>query len=271
MLAACGGKAAPSPAPAVPVHEFAIGSLRAYALLDGTITVPNDGKILGIGHPPADVSPAKTIDFSIQPLLVKDGAHVLLFDTGAADASFAKAGMLPRALATIGVAPAQITDIFISHRHPDHIGGLVDHGRLAFPNATIHITKPEWDKLQSDDEVKAIGAIIAPNVDAFEPGAQLLPEVTAVATPGHTPGHSSYDIHSGDDHLFYLGDVAHHSIVSVQHPDWRIEFDSDDHVAAEAMRTQTLAKLAADHTHVFAVHFPFPGLGHVVDGKWVAD
>ena len=63
--------------------------------------------------------------------------------------------------------------------------------------------------------------------------------------------------------MFYIGDLAHHSVISVQRPAWSIKFDGD-RPAAEAMRQQTLAKLAADHTRVFAVHFPFPGVGHVV-------
>ena len=90
-----------------------------------------------------------------------------------------------------------------------------------------------------------------------------------MATIGHTPGHSSYLIGTGDARIFYLGDVAHHSVISVQQPGWSIQFDGGD--AAKTMREQTLAKLAADNTRVYGVHFPFPGIGHVVakDGTLV--
>jgi glyoxylase-like metal-dependent hydrolase (beta-lactamase superfamily II) len=187
---------------------------------------------------------------------------VALFDTGSGGA-FPNSGWLPRALATTGVAPGSVTDIFISHAHPDHIGGLVDKsGALVFPAATVHLSAPEWAAMQQNAEAKAITAAITPKVVAFEPGANVIAGVRAVSTIGHTPGHSSYEISSGSEKLFYLGDLAHHAIISVQRPAWSIQFDMD-HAAAEAMRQKTLAALAADHERVYGVHFPFPGIGHV--------
>jgi glyoxylase-like metal-dependent hydrolase (beta-lactamase superfamily II) len=275
-LAACSGASkAPAPTPpaepaAARIHRFEIGALAAVALEDGTITVPNDGNTLALGH--ADEAgallaaaglPRDQLHLSIQPLLVEDGDRVLLFDTGAGNAAFAKAGRLVAALAAAGHAPADVTDIFISHAHGDHIGGLVNAaGAPVFASATIHVSAPEWAAWKVAPEDAALVAAIAGQVAPFEPGAQLLPEVRAVATQGHTPGHSSYDISSGDEHLFYLGDVAHHSIISVQQPAWSIQFDMD-RPAAEAMRQATLTSLATGHTRVYAVHFPFPGLGHV--------
>jgi glyoxylase-like metal-dependent hydrolase (beta-lactamase superfamily II) len=253
------------------IHRFKIGALDAVALKDGGFELPNDGKVVGVGKDPAEISavlakagaPTDHLELSIQPLLVNDGAHVLLFDTGLGNMDPSRPGKLLESLAMTGVAPAAITDIFISHSHGDHIGGLVDtSGALTFPNATIHMSEPEWQSMQANDKLKAVVTAITPKVAAFAPGAKLLPEVTAIATPGHTPGHSSYDISSGSEHLFYLGDLAHHWVLSVQKPTWPVAFDKDP--AAQAMRQSTLAKLAADKTRVYAVHFPFPGLGHVV-------
>lgn len=264
-IAACGHASPPAPPASTDgrAQKFTIGVWDAYALDDGTITLPTTAFVEG--HPEAaDVLAAAgaerdNVHLDVHPLLVKANGRVLLFDTGAGNAAFAKAGKLPRALAAAGVTAAQVTDIFISHGHGDHVLGLVANNALAFPSATIHLTKPEWETLQASEEDKALVATIAQKVDAFEPGAQLTPEVTAIDTRGHTPGHSSYLI-GGE--LFYLGDVAHSSILSVQRPAWSNSFDHDK-PAAEAMRQQVLDKLAADHTRVFAVHFPFPGVGHV--------
>lgn len=255
-------------------ERLQIGDLEAYALEDGHLAVPNDGKVLGFGRPPGETAevlaaaglPRDTIDLDIQCLLVKAGDRAILFDTGMGDSSSATTGRLSRSLALAGVQPDAITDIFISHAHSDHVGGLVTKaGALAFPAATIHLSAPEWDALRADtdEDARRLVTAIAPKVSPFEPGAQVLPIVKAIATPGHTPGHSSYEIGAGSQKLFYLGDLAHHSIISVQRPAWSIQVDAD-RPAAEAMRQQTLARLATDHTRVFAGHFPFPGVGHLV-------
>jgi glyoxylase-like metal-dependent hydrolase (beta-lactamase superfamily II) len=276
LVVACSGSSSPK-APAEKsgrAERLQIGNLEAYALEDGHIVVPNDGQLLGFGRPPSETAevlaaaglPRDKIRLDIQCLLVKAGDRVILFDTGVGDASLAEAGHLPQSLALAKVAPVAVSDIFISHAHGDHVGGLVTKaGALAFPAATIHMSAPEWAAFQAntDDDSKRIVAAIAAKVSAFEPGAQLLPVVKAVATQGHTPGHSSYEIGAEADRVFYIGDLAHHSVISVQRPAWSNKIDTD-RPAAEAMRQETLAKLAADHARVFAVHFPFPGIGQVV-------
>lgn len=284
-LAACSHSSkTPAPTPggdgAGRIHRFQIGALEAVALQDGDITLPNDSSVVGQEHGAETTDllkaaglPTDAVHLSIQPLLVKANGRVLLFDTGAGGA-YPNTGWLRGSLAKAGVKPEEITDIFLSHGHGDHTGGLVVDGALAFPNAAIHLSAPEWATIQAAESDKALVAVISSKVAAFEPGAELLPEVRAVATQGHTPGHSSYAIGTGDDRLFYLGDIAHHSVVSVQQPTWSIQFDMDK-PAAEAMRQQMLSTLAADGARVYAVHFPFPGVGHVVDEsgtlKWKAE
>ena len=276
LVAACSSSSSPPKAPAEKsgrAERLQIGNLEAYALEDGHLVVPNDGQLLGFGRPPSEIAevlaaaglPRDTIRLDIQCLLVKTGDRVILFDTGTGDASFADAGRLPQSLALADVQPVAVTDIFISHAHSDHVGGLLTKaGALAFPAATIHMSAPEWAafRANTDEDSKRFVAAITPKVMPFEPGAQVLPVVKAVATQGHTPGHSSYKIGAETVKMFYLGDLAHHSVISVQRPAWSIQVDAD-RPAAEAMRQQTLAQLAADRTRVFAVHFPFPGVGHV--------
>ncbi|MEJ7601265.1 MAG: MBL fold metallo-hydrolase [Kofleriaceae bacterium] len=278
--AACAGPSVSSSRSTVQVQQpgraerLQIGALEAYALEDGHLEVPNDGQLLGVGRPPGEVAALlaaaglarDTIRLDIQCLLVKAGDRVVLFDTGMGEGSGADTGHLADSLARAKVAPSAVTDVFISHAHGDHVGGLVTKaGDLAFPAATIHLTAVEWAAVQAstDDESKRFVAVTAAKVSAFEPGAQVLPFVRAVATPGHTPGHSSYEIGAEPDKVFYTGDLVHHSVISVQRPAWSIQVDGAQPAAAAA-RQQALARLAAEHTRVFAVHFPFPGIGYVV-------
>jgi glyoxylase-like metal-dependent hydrolase (beta-lactamase superfamily II) len=277
IAAACSGSSPPTTSPtetAGRIQRFSIGDLEAYALSDGHLEVPNDGQLLGLGRPPAEIGdvlaaaglPRDTIRLDIQCLLVKAGDRTILFDVGTGDPAVVFSGQLSHSLALAGVAPGAVTDVFVSHAHSDHAGGLITKaGALVYPAATIHLSAPEWAAFQAgtDADSKRYVAAIQDKVSPFEPGAQVLPVVKAVATPGHTPGHSSYAIGTGADAVLYLGDLAHHAVISLQRPAWSIAVDAD-RPAAEALRQATLTALAADHTRVFATHFPFPGVGRVV-------
>ena len=206
--------------------------------------------------------PTTTLSLSIQPLLVKEGDRLLLFDTGAGKFMGPGAGQLSTSLQDANASPAAVSDIFISHAHGDHVGGLLtDSGELAFPNATIHMSAAEWKSLQGTDQMAPLVKAITPKVKSFSPGSVLLPNlVKAVEIKGHTPGHSGYLIGTGADTLLYVGDSVHHSIVSVQEPDWTIAFDGDA-PTAQASRKAMLEQNAASGQRIYAVHFPFPGLG----------
>jgi len=265
------------------VRAFTIGKLQAIALRDGRLLFANDGKTLGVGQSPQDVAatllaaakPTNRIELSLQPLLVKAPERVLLFDTGAGVNMGASAGKLSASMATAGIDPASVTDIFISHVHGDHVGGLLTKdGKPAFPKAAIHMSTPEWSFLRGMNKEEAAGigiqqysalmAAISPKVAAFAPDAEIIPGlVKAVEIKGHTPGHSGYLISSGSRSLLYIGDAMHHSIVSVQKPDWRIAFDADA-PTAQASRKALLARTASSGQRIYAVHFPFPGLGKFV-------
>jgi glyoxylase-like metal-dependent hydrolase (beta-lactamase superfamily II) len=264
--------AATAPAMQGNVHEFKIGELSAFALKDGAMQVPNDNKVIAINRSSEDVAnllqaagaSTTELSLSIQPLLVRAADKVLLFDTGAGSNMGNAGGKVVATMREAGIDPASVTDIFISHSHGDHIGGLVDAaGALVFANATVHISAPEWEHLKGSDAAsnKALIAAVTPKVDAFTPDGEIIPGVVkAVEVKGHTPGHSAYLIGSGADSLLYIGDTAHHYVVSVQEPEWTIAFDTDA-PTAEASRKELIETSAAANQRVYAVHFPFPGVG----------
>lgn len=262
------------------VWSFQIGDVQAFALRDGSLDFPNDGKIFAINRTPEDVAgllsaaglPSDTLNLGLQPLLVRVADRVLLFDTGAGTNFGSAGGRLPESMAAAGIDAESVTDIFISHVHGDHVGGLLTaEGAAAFPNATIHLSAPEWAFLKgmtaetaTNVGIARYDALIAamePKVRTFSPDADIIPGIVrAVEIKGHTPGHSGYLITSGESSLLYVGDSMHHYVVSVQRPDWTIAFDGDAPVA-EASRNELIARSAESGQRIHAVHFPFPGLG----------
>ncbi|MFN6981351.1 MAG: MBL fold metallo-hydrolase [Brevundimonas sp.] len=249
-----------------PVYRFKIGALDAIALFDGENPVPNDNKVFGVGLTPQAVAapltaagqPADPIMLEIHPLLVRNGARTMLFDTGLG----AGKGQLMQSLQTAGVDPASITDIMISHGHPDHVGGLVADGALAFPNAAIRMSEAEWASMRANPEMADLVRVITPKVQAFRPGDEVAPGVEAQDTAGHTPGHVAYLIADGQNQLLYTGDLMHHWVLSVEHPDWTVGYDNDP-VAGKKARLDEITALRASGAHIYAYHFPFPGLGKI--------
>lgn len=281
MLAALMGASACSPetqtatAPAAAispdVSAVRIGTLEATALRDGTINVPAGDATASPWTNTAEVSALLTaegvtdgtIHLSIQPLLVRDGERVVLIDAGAGG-QMGTEGKLIASLRAAGVEPGQVTDVLISHAHGDHVGGLVGaDGGLTFPNAVIRMSEPEWAFARAGAAEAGAGALLAaitPRVESFAPGAQVTPSIKAVPLAGHTPGHSGYEIVSGGDRLLYIGDAMHSSIISVQRPEWRNGWDSDN-AAAVATRGRLLEGGVTGSQRIYGVHFPFPGVG----------
>jgi glyoxylase-like metal-dependent hydrolase (beta-lactamase superfamily II) len=205
-------------------------------------------------------------------LLVKAADRTLLFDTGAGTNFGPNGGGLTKSLAEAGIQVESITDVFVSHGHGDHAGGLINaEGTLAFPNATIHMSAPEWAYLKGMNAEMAANtgnprhaqmiAAITPKVSTFEPGADLIAGVVkAVPIVGHTPGHSGYLIGSGESSLLYTGDTMHHYVISVQRPEWTIAFDGDAPTAQKS-RGDLIAQSAANKQRIYGIHFPYPGVG----------
>lgn len=283
-LLMAGAIAAAAPAsPAPQFQRFNIGGYNAVALKDGAIQAPVDEKSFVVGQSKQAISavlaaggaPSDHYEFSIQPLLVHAGKHVLLFDTGVGNWYGDAGGKLPESMKAAGEKPANVTDIFISHAHGDHIGGLITPaGALAFPNATIHISAPEWNWLSglTDEQAKNMAiqrvstfvSTIKPKVLPFEPGAVLLPGIVkAVELKGHTPGHSGYLVGSGKDSVLVFGDAMHSSVISVTKPEWHVAFDSDQQAGA-ATRVTLVKRSAASGQRLYSEHFPFPGIGKIV-------
>ncbi len=234
-------------------------SLDRYGVGSGTIPSPfvavllqqDDKKILidtGIG-------------FSEKPVNVKGTSLVLK-------------GRLLQLLQQEGVKKEDITDVIITHFHPDHIGGIFsEEAKLNFPNARFHMHEEEWQywhSSQSDNQPAQFNYFIEKNITALKEGnlhlvkgdfAELLPGITAVKADGHTPGQIALIIHSGKEHLLYASDAFLHPL-HIENLNWRTNYDLD-HEKAKGSRIKLLELAYKENMLVNAFHFDFPGLGRV--------
>jgi len=215
---------------------------------------------------------------SVNAYLVNTGDKLVLIDTGAAKLFGPTLGNLLANLAAAGYKPEQVDAVLITHMHGDHVGGLIADGKIAFPNATVHADQRDaafWlDKAQLDKAPEAMkdffrGAqmslgpyVTAGRFKAFHGSTELFPGIRAIATPGHTPGHSIYSVESKGQKLVLWGDLMHVAAVQFPKPGVTISFDIDS-PAASAQRRKAYADAAKGRYLVAASHLSFPGIGRL--------
>jgi glyoxylase-like metal-dependent hydrolase (beta-lactamase superfamily II) len=161
-------------------------------------------------------------------VLLRHGDRLALVDTGTGgDPLFGSGpGQLLSNLRAAGIDPAAITDVLLTHGHPDHLWGLTDPtGALHFPNAQVHLSEADYrffaDPAQDGHPLlgpfmakcRANLAAAGDRLHMMRDGQEVLPGVVAMAAPGHTPGHTVYRLQSGDEVLLLAGDLAHHHVI----------------------------------------------------------
>jgi glyoxylase-like metal-dependent hydrolase (beta-lactamase superfamily II) len=178
---------------------------------------------------------------------------------------------LPAVLEAAGVAAAEVDVVLLSHLHFDHTGWNTTevNGRPepVFPNARHLVQQAEWDHWTADDESKRatrFDAVLGPLEDAalldlVDGERPITSELTAIPTPGHTPGHMSFVLASGGERAYLLGDVAHHP-VQLSEPTWSPDADVDPRLSAET-REALFARIEREDALIASGHFPFPGIG----------
>lgn len=255
-----------------------MGTITVTALYDGNIDIGSKllkgrsqaavNRLLQNAKQPADVPTA------VNAFLLDDGKNVVLVDAGAGSALGASMGRLRDSLAASGYAPDNVTAILLTHLHPDHVGGLVDGEAMAFPNAQVYAPQTDADYWLSDSRLKgeqpyfqgtqkALAPYQAGNrFHTFAPGQPPIEGFSAVALPGHTPGHTGYLIRSDGESILIWGDVVHSQATQFADPTIALEFDIDQK-AARATRLKTLQSAAQTGQWIAGAHLPFPGIGRV--------
>jgi glyoxylase-like metal-dependent hydrolase (beta-lactamase superfamily II) len=264
-------------------YRMMLGDFEVTALSDGTFPMQAAKLLTHITPKQLDSALARSflkepIDTSVNAFLINTGSKLVLIDSGAGTLFGPTVGKLLSNLKASGYRPEQVDEIYITHMHGDHVGGLLSDGKPAFPNAIVRAAQQEADFWLSKAHMDAAPAdrkdgyqgamnMLNPYVSAgqfkpFDGDSELVPGIRAMATPGHTAGHSVYVVESKGQKLFLWGDLMHVAAVQFPDPAVTILYDTDS-VMAAAQRSKVFADAAAHGYWVGGAHLSFPGIGHL--------
>ena len=279
----------PSGAQAPGFYRYKVGSYECTSINDGARTFPMPDKFVvnlpkeeALAAGEAAYMPKGMVTVPFNPQLINTGSKLVLIDTGNGVANLEPSkgavGRTLQNLAAAGVDPKNIDVVLLSHLHPDHTNGIrLADGALAFPNAEIMVPAKDWEFWASDENaakapndmtknyfanVKKTFAGLESKVTKYEWGKEVAPGITSIATPGHTPGHTSFAVASGDKKVLIQSDVTNIPEFFLRNPDWHVAFDNDP-AMAQATRHKFLDMAAAEKATVVGFHFTFPSVGHV--------
>lgn len=263
-------------------HRFTHGEFDIMVLSDGYITVPID-IVLPDGTPDErfDVlaatgnSETGNVTSKTNVPLLRKGDDLILIDIGAGNKYQSSDGRLSANLEIADIDPVAITKIALTHGHPDHMWAMLhDDGQLRFPNATYYIAAAEWDYwMDPDYQVNmpdvlhdfARGtqrdfAAIKERTVMVKPGDDIVTGLRVLDSPGHTPGHVSFEV-AGGEGLIIAGDAATNEIASFRFPDARFGYDARPGLAIKT-RVKLMQRAASERIKLLGYHWTYPGIGY---------
>jgi glyoxylase-like metal-dependent hydrolase (beta-lactamase superfamily II) len=277
------GKQAPG------IYRYKVGSLEVTVATDGARTFPlSDSFVLNAKKDEVNQAldaaymPRDKMTIHFAPIVVNTGSKLVVIDTGNGEKSFAETkgetGHFLANLRAAGIDPQTVDTVVISHFHGDHVNGLLTaDNKPAFPKAEVMVPATEWKFWMDDGEMsrapqgrmadlfknnRRVFDALGRKVTPYEWNKEVAPGITAVATIGHTPGHTSYVLASGNAKVYVQSDVTNHPDLFARHPGWHAFFDQDP-VQAEETRRKVYDMIVAEKLAIQGFHYPFPGLGHL--------
>ena len=265
-------------------HRIVVGDFAVTAIYDGEAPLPIDQLLTGTTAADtrqllAEGQSPSPVGISVNAYLVELGDRRIVIDTGAGTNFGSACGRFASGLKAAGYTPESVSDVLLTHIHPDHTGGLVGTAGMLFPKAKVFVNKIDMEywfdpierasatgkrKKMFDEGTAGVEPYLQTNrVTTFDAGSEILSGVHAIAAPGHTAGHTMYRVESDGHAIVFFGDLVHSAEVQMLDPSVAIKLDSDE-TQAVASRKRWLPKFADEGTLTAGAHTFFPGFGHVV-------
>ena len=264
-------------------NEVTVGNVRVASFSDGKLefdlcnfypSIPKENW----ARYPEDLTADHKVSLNLASYLVRSQGSTILVDSGMGpvpeDAPESSWGELLHNFEAAGVKTDEVDVVVMTHLHRDHVGWNMvsenDRYRPVFPNARYVLSRKDWEATRMPEyaerfptasiklwPLEELGVL-----DVVEGEYAINGELTALPTPGHTPGHMSVLITSQGQKGVITGDALH-SPAQVQEWEWcsRADLDPDQ---ARASRRKLVEDAEREGTLIAAGHFPAPGFGRVV-------
>lgn len=258
------------------IHKQTVGDFTLYTIQDAVFNVNPEAMATNLDEAARSQAfqefgdDPEAVPLAYNVVYIDTGQHKVLVDAGQGGDD----GKVLQELAALGVSPVDIDIVILTHGHGDHYAGMTtEDGEIVFKNAPHIVWADEWNYWTSEENLQAQPEARATQIRQrllpIEPQLRLvdmtcrdiLPGISCVPAPGHTPAHIAVLVESGDDKHLLVADAFIHPL-HVSHPDWQVSFDTD-HVQSEATRSTLLELAIAQDATVQAYHFAFPGIGTV--------
>ncbi|WP_340617085.1 MBL fold metallo-hydrolase [Xenorhabdus entomophaga] len=266
-------------------HQM-VGDFMVTAIYDGYIYIPST-LLKDIGAKDIQALLARMflvegkdgVQTAVNAYLTNTKEGLVLIDTGSSKCFGPTMGNAMDNIRAAGYSPEEVKTVLLTHLHPDHACGIASlDGEMAFPNAVVYVSQEEKDYWLNPETMaaapegesaifKMVQDALAPYIAknafrTFKSGDNIIPGIEAISTFGHTPGHTSFKLHSGKNNMLIWGDIVHSYSVQFMHPEVAIEYDINNDKAVEARKT-IFKKASKEKWLIGAAHLPFPGIGHI--------
>lgn len=269
--------------PNLSVAQIKVGNATLSTVSDGNLTLPGDFIFETV---PQDALSPILSEFNLSRdqltpecnlALYQDGERNVLFDVGSGPDFMPSAGKIVDSLDQFGLAVEDITHVVFTHAHPDHLWGLLDDfDDPLFSEAQYLISQNEWDYWWNPNTVDglpdslkpfAVGAkrrldVIEDVVEFIKDGQEIIPGIAAVSTPGHTPGHMSFEVRNGSNSTMILGDAIGNHHIAFKKPSWPSGSDQDRELGIKS-RNMLFDRVTGENMNVIGFHLPKGGIGKV--------
>lgn len=261
------------------ISKMTVGSVEVTALLDGEIVAPAEFLLNLKDQDEQTIRENENNKLSylnMNAFLVQKGDRNLLIDAGCRELFGPTCGFIQDALGEIELSTDDITDLFFTHLHPDHIAGALNtDGTAVFKNANLQVVEAEYNFWQADnfDAIEVNGAdwagVAKGVLNAYKDRLELttsekeiISGISLVDIPGHTPGHAGFRVDSDNESLLHLGDIMHFQNLQLIDPNVSTIFDIDYETALTS-RKRILDMVSADGNLCTSGHWLSPKFGHI--------